>query len=62
MNEENENKSLNVAQEQIKKQRTIGQLAKLIDKTDKEIARLEAQLNKKYEFIEELKNEFKNLL
>jgi predicted RNase H-like nuclease (RuvC/YqgF family) len=63
---ENENQltdnTENEKKQQIKKQKSIGTLAKKIEKTEKEIAKLEAQLNKKYKQLEELKDELKSIL
>jgi len=44
------------------KQKTIGQLAKQIDRTEKEIAKLYAQIEKKEKQLKEYKEELKGLL
>ncbi len=49
-------------QAQIKKQKSIGSLAKQIDKKEKEIAQLKAKLQKAQNELEKLKQELKQLL
>ena len=50
------------AHEQIKKQKSIGAIAKKIDKVEKELASLYSKIKKKEEELARLKQELKKLL
>jgi len=62
LNEQNTQPTKQNAQEQIKKQKNIGQLAKKIDKLEKELASFYAKVHKKEEELARLKQELKELL
>jgi len=51
-----------VTQEQIKKQKRIGTIAKRIDKVERELASLYAKIRKKEKELASLKEELKQLL
>ena len=51
-----------ITQEEVKQQKSIGQLAKKIDKVEKETVTLEAKIIKKKNELARLKEELKELL